>query len=139
MEFIGAGGGGGSGDEQETQRGRKTYIRHTSEQTAKLEAMFAESPHPDEGQRRKLARELGLEPKQVKFWFQNKRTQMKTQTERADNNALRAENQKIQRENFIIREALKKIICRSCRGPNQDDDTLKQLRLENARLKAEAS
>ena len=38
---------------------------------------FKECPHPDENQRRQLSRELGLEAKQIKFWFQNKRTQKK--------------------------------------------------------------
>jgi hypothetical protein len=39
--------------------------------------MFKECPHPDENQRAALARELDLEPQQIKFWFQNRRTQMK--------------------------------------------------------------
>lgn len=39
--------------------------------------LFKECPHPDDEQRKELSRELGLEPLQIKFWFQNKRTQMK--------------------------------------------------------------
>lgn len=39
--------------------------------------MFKECPHPDEKQRMQLSRELGLAPRQIKFWFQNRRTQMK--------------------------------------------------------------
>ncbi|XP_027338253.1 homeobox-leucine zipper protein HDG11-like [Abrus precatorius] len=133
---------GGSGDEHENQnpqKGKKTYHRHTSDQTARLEAIFSECPHPDEGQRRQIAKELGLAPKQVKFWFQNKRTQKKTQGERADNNALRVENERMLKENRLIKEALKTIICPSCGGPPYGDEehTLKQLRLENTRLKAE--
>jgi len=42
--------------------------------------MFKLCPHPDEKQRMQLSRDLGLEPKQIKFWFQNRRTQMKVQT-----------------------------------------------------------
>lgn len=40
-------------------------------------SFFKECPHPDEKQRLDLSRRLGLETKQVKFWFQNRRTQMK--------------------------------------------------------------
>ena len=42
-----------------------------------MPSFFKECPHPDDKQRKELSRELGLEPLQVKFWFQNKRTQMK--------------------------------------------------------------
>lgn len=39
--------------------------------------MFKECPHPDEKARNQLSRELSLHPRQIKFWFQNRRTQMK--------------------------------------------------------------
>jgi len=39
--------------------------------------LFKESPHPDEKQRQQLSKQLGLAPRQVKFWFQNRRTQIK--------------------------------------------------------------
>lgn len=40
-------------------------------------SVFKECPHPDEKQRLELSRRLCLETRQVKFWFQNRRTQMK--------------------------------------------------------------
>lgn len=40
-------------------------------------SFFKECPHPDDKQRKELGKRLALEPLQVKFWFQNKRTQMK--------------------------------------------------------------
>uniref|UniRef100_N1R4W9 Homeobox-leucine zipper protein ROC8 n=1 Tax=Aegilops tauschii TaxID=37682 RepID=N1R4W9_AEGTA len=61
----------------EAHRRKKRYHRHTPRQIQQLEAMFKECPHPDENQRLHLSRELGLEPRQIKFWFQNRRTQMK--------------------------------------------------------------
>jgi len=39
--------------------------------------LFKECPHPDEKQRLELSKRLSLETRQVKFWFQNRRTQMK--------------------------------------------------------------
>lgn len=39
--------------------------------------IIKESPHPDEKQRLELSKQLGLHPRQVKFWFQNRRTQIK--------------------------------------------------------------
>src|SRR4051812_10876070 len=105
--------------------------------------MFKECPHPDENQRMHLSRELALEPRQIKFWFQNRRTQMKAQHERADNCFLRAENDKIRCENIAMREALKNVICPTCGGPHSGaaDDYFDEhkLRMENAHLKEEAS
>ncbi|XP_010268322.1 PREDICTED: homeobox-leucine zipper protein HDG11-like isoform X2 [Nelumbo nucifera] len=134
--------GSGSGedlDASDPQR-KKRYHRHTARQIQALEAMFKECPHPDEKQRMQLSRDLGLEPRQIKFWFQNRRTQMKAQHERADNCALRAENDKIRCENIAIREALKNVICPSCGGPPVGDDMYfdeQKLRMENARLREE--
>ncbi|CAL5051715.1 unnamed protein product [Urochloa decumbens] len=131
------------GDEQpegsDSQRKRKCYHRHTPRQIQQLEAMFKECPHPDENQRAALSRELGLEPRQIKFWFQNRRTQMKAQHERADNCFLRAENDKIRCENITMREALKNVICPNCGGPPVAEDYFdeQKLRMENARLKEE--
>ncbi|KAG8094216.1 hypothetical protein GUJ93_ZPchr0012g19347 [Zizania palustris] len=130
------------GDEPEgsdAQRQNKRYHRHTPRQIQQLEALFKECPHPDENQRAQLSRDLGLEPRQIKFWFQNRRTQMKAQHDRADNCYLREENDKIRCENIAIREALKKVICPNCGGPPVGDDYFdeQKLRIENARLKAE--
>ncbi|CAL9059713.1 unnamed protein product [Musa banksii] len=138
-----------SGDEQDvpdSQGRKKRYHRHTPRQIQELESMFKVCPHPDEKQRKQLSRDLGLEPRQIKFWFQNRRTQMKAtallpaQQERADNCLLRAENDKIRCENIAMREALRNVICPSCGGPPPDDDPYfdeQNLRMENAKLKEE--
>ncbi|XVF12042.1 hypothetical protein REPUB_Repub08aG0080700 [Reevesia pubescens] len=126
MEFGSGGGGGGSGpggdhDASDPSRMNKCYHRHTAHQVQRLEGMFKECPHPDEKQRLQLSRELGLAPRQIKFWFQNRRTQMKV------------ENDKIQCENIAIREALKNVICPSCGGPPVSEDSYfddQKLRME---------
>ncbi|MED6110296.1 hypothetical protein PIB30_041654 [Stylosanthes scabra] len=139
----GFGAGGDDGGSNNDKRKRLAYKRLTSAQTAKLEKYIIDCPHPDEAQRRQLAEEVGIEPKQVKFWFQNKRTQIKNQHERADNNALRAENERIQNENLLMREALNNILCPFCGGPPSTDEDhelyVQRMALENAHLKEQAS
>ncbi|CAA0819918.1 Homeobox-leucine zipper protein HDG2, partial [Striga hermonthica] len=101
---------------------------------------FKECPHPDERQRADLSLELGMEPMQVKFWFQNKRTQIKTQHEHKENTLLRTENEKLRAENMRYREVLSNASCPTCGGPTPIRETSfheQQLRNENARLREE--
>ncbi|KAL5573311.1 hypothetical protein UlMin_022908 [Ulmus minor] len=133
---------GGSGDDQENNpKGKKKrYHRHTQHQIQEMEAFFKECPHPDDKQRKELSRELGLEPLQVKFWFQNKRTQMKTQHERHENTQLRSENEKLKIDNMRYREAIGNASCPNCGGPTAIGEMSfdeHHLRLENARLREE--
>ncbi|XVF85652.1 hypothetical protein PTKIN_Ptkin17bG0133800 [Pterospermum kingtungense] len=132
--------GGASGDDQNPRPKKKRYNRHTQHQIQEMEAFFKECPHPDDKQRKELGRELGLEPLQVKFWFQNKRTQMKTQHERQENTQLRTENEKLRADNMRYREALSTASCPNCGGPTaigQMSFDEHHLRLENARLREE--
>lgn len=65
---------------------------------------------------------------------------IQAQHERADNCALRAENDKIRCENIAIREALKHVICPSCGGPPVGEDPYfdeQKLHMENLHLKEE--
>ncbi|KAL4352321.1 hypothetical protein GQ457_06G032300 [Hibiscus cannabinus] len=119
---------------------KKRYHRHTPQQIQELEALFKECPHPDEKQRLELSRRLCLETRQVKFWFQNRRTQMKTQLERHENSLLRQENDKLRAENMSIRDVMRNPICTNCGGPAIIGDISleeQHLRIENARLKDE--
>ncbi|PIN23476.1 Transcription factor PHOX2/ARIX, contains HOX domain [Handroanthus impetiginosus] len=136
-------GGSGSGDEEasNSRKDQKQYHRHSTEQIERLESFYKECPNPDEAQRQQLSRELGLEPRQIKFWFQNKRTQKKVQNERADSNALRSENERLICENRAMQEALRNITCPSCNGAGGgkegNQQNLQRLRMENIRLKEE--
>eukprot|EP00250_Pteridium_aquilinum_P016242 c23020_g1_i1 orf=781-3153(-) len=134
---------GGSGDDNEggdPRPTKKRYHRHTLHQIQEMERFFKECPHPDEKQRQELSRELKLSPRQIKFWFQNKRTKLKVHHERQDNGVLRAENEKLKVENFALRDAVRNVSCPSCGGPatlaemSYDEQ---QLRLENLRLREE--
>ncbi|CAL5185284.1 unnamed protein product [Lathyrus oleraceus] len=136
---------GGSGDEldagdDQPRSKKKKYHRHSPQQIQELENFFKECPHPDEKQRSDLSRKLGLEIKQVKFWFQNRRTQMKTQLERHENMLLRQENEKLRAENSLMKDAMANPTCSNCGGPaipGQISMEEHQIRIENARLKEE--
>ncbi|VAH05618.1 homeobox-leucine zipper protein ROC3-like [Triticum dicoccoides] len=119
---------------------KKRYHRHTAHQIQQMEALFKECPHPDDKQRLKLSQELGLKPRQVKFWFQNRRTQMKAQQDRADNVILRAENESLKTDNYRLQAAIRNVVCPSCGHAAVIGDMSyeeQNLRIENARLKDE--
>ncbi|KAI3694336.1 hypothetical protein L1987_77300 [Smallanthus sonchifolius] len=135
--------GGLSGNELETDQQqppakKKRYHRHTAHQIQEMEAyvLFKESPHPDDKRRMKLSQELGLKPRQVKFWFQNRRTQMKAQQDRSHNAILRTDNENLRNENSRLQNALRALVCSKCEGSPLSFDE-QQLRMENARLKEE--
>ncbi|XP_022721435.1 homeobox-leucine zipper protein GLABRA 2-like isoform X1 [Durio zibethinus] len=121
---------------------RKKYHRHTADQIREMEALFKESPHPDEKQRQQLSKQLGLAPRQVKFWFQNRRTQIKAIQERHENSLFKQELEKLRDENKAMRETINKACCPNCgMATTSKDGSMtteeQQLRIENAKLKAE--
>ncbi|KAH7662157.1 Bet v1-like protein [Dioscorea alata] len=129
-------------DEQKTRRliKKRKYHRHSQSQIQEMEAFFRECPHPDDKQRKELSRAIGLDPLQIKFWFQNKRTQVKTQNERNENSHLRAENMRLSTENAIMKEVLSHELCTNC-GNSMELGQLafegNDLRVENAKLRDE--
>ncbi|KAL5575171.1 hypothetical protein UlMin_016870 [Ulmus minor] len=131
----------GDGDKSKKKK-RKKYHRHTAEQIREMEALFKESPHPDEKQRQQLSKQLGLAPRQVKFWFQNRRTQIKAIQERHENSLLKTEMERLRDDNKALREQINKSCCPNCgtatvtRDANMTSEE-QQLRIENAKLKAE--
>ncbi|PSR93421.1 Homeobox-leucine zipper protein like [Actinidia chinensis var. chinensis] len=135
---------GASGDDQDAAGNkhprRKKYHRHTPYQIQELEAYFKMNNHPDEKERLELGKRLSLESKQIKFWFQNRRTQMKTQTERHENNYLKRQNEELLIENIRMKEVMGNPMCCNCGGPailGEVSIEKHHLRVENARLKEE--
>ncbi|KAL0399902.1 UNVERIFIED_CONTAM: Homeobox-leucine zipper protein MERISTEM L1 [Sesamum radiatum] len=117
---------------------RKRYHRHTPQQIQEMEAFFKQYPHPNNNQRKELSDKLGLEPLQVKFWFQNKRTQLKTWHEHHENSHFRTENDELRAENMRCREALSNACCRVCGcaiAVARISSNEHCLRVENARLR----
>lgn len=77
----GKGKGGGALD--------KNKKRFSDEQTKSLESMFATQAKLEPRQKLQLARELGLQPRQVAIWFQNKRARWKSKQLEREYSALR--------------------------------------------------
>ncbi|XP_060197329.1 homeobox-leucine zipper protein ANTHOCYANINLESS 2-like [Lycium barbarum] len=55
-----------------------------------------------------------MDSKQVKFWFQNRRTQMKSLSERCEKGTLKQENVKLRTEQNALKEAMRNPICDHC-------------------------
>ncbi|KAK1419784.1 hypothetical protein QVD17_29116 [Tagetes erecta] len=137
-----------SSDEQETRGGASAssssrtghYNRHTPYQTQELENYFKMNSHPNEKQRAELGRKLNIEINKIKFWFQNRRTQLKNQTERHEKSMLKHENEQLKLDILATKEAAKNMLCSICGGQATIPDKSIQeqkLLIENVRLKDE--
>ncbi|CAN6235779.1 unnamed protein product [Urochloa humidicola] len=91
--FLAAARGGGSGLGGGAAAGRgERKRRFTDEQIRSLESMFhAHQAKLEPREKAELARELGLQPRQVAIWFQNKRARWRSKQLEHDYAALRAE------------------------------------------------
>ena len=68
----------------------KNKRRFSDEQIKSLETMFESESRLEPRQKQQLARELGLQPRQVAIWFQNKRARWKSKKLERDYSLLRA-------------------------------------------------
>ncbi|KAA8516212.1 hypothetical protein F0562_019391 [Nyssa sinensis] len=68
----------------------KAKKRFCDEQIRSLETMFNSESKLEPPEKLQLARELGLEPRQVSIWFQNKRARWKSKQLKRDYNILQA-------------------------------------------------
>ncbi|CAN0902721.1 Homeobox-leucine zipper protein HDG7 [Linum grandiflorum] len=127
-------------DNEEHQLPRKKKHRHTPFQIHQLEKFFNGCPHPTEKQRLELSKQLHLETRQVKFWFQNHRHQLKNDVERLGNKLIKEENDKIMYENKMLKDMQTTQLCRNCGSPKVPRFFSlegERLLIENARLKQE--
>ncbi|XP_058740804.1 homeobox-leucine zipper protein ATHB-22-like [Vicia villosa] len=87
--------------------GEKKKKKLTSNQIDFLERCFQEDMKLDSKRKMKLSRELGLQPRQITVWFQNRRTRLKTKQLERSYDELKQENQKLQKEVMDLKEKLK--------------------------------
>ncbi|AES64819.1 homeobox KN domain protein [Medicago truncatula] len=109
------------------------FPRHSPAQRLRLEEIFQTIKYPTNKQKSEIAEELGLQPKQVNWWFTYKRGLVKNATQKEVNAAFRAEIQMLLEEKREM-ERQNRVSCQACR-----DSRLKQLRLENELLKEKPS
>ncbi|RHN53273.1 putative transcription factor & lipid binding HD-SAD family [Medicago truncatula] len=129
-----------SDDQESNQRRRKrTYRRHTQQQIDEMDTFFKQCPNPNDAQRRELSLRTGLDPTQIKFWFQNRRTSLKVQTDRDENELLKIENEKLRDELDRYKGAISTTckVCGSSSNAGEMSHEEQQLRLENALLRKE--
>ncbi|GMI76512.1 hypothetical protein HRI_001320500 [Hibiscus trionum] len=78
----------------QTPRNKKSKMknkrRFSDEQIRLLETMFESETRLEPRKKMQLARELGLEPRQVAIWFQNRRARWKSKRIEQDYNTLKA-------------------------------------------------
>ncbi|KAL1201519.1 putative homeobox-leucine zipper protein ATHB-51 [Cardamine amara subsp. amara] len=83
--------------------------RLSSGQLASLERSFQEEIKLDSDRKVKLSRELGLQPRQIAVWFQNRRARWKAKQLEQLYDSLRQEYDVVSREKQMLHEEVKKL------------------------------
>ncbi|KAF8118885.1 hypothetical protein N665_0002s0187 [Sinapis alba] len=83
--------------------------RLTSGQLASLERSFQDEIKLDSDRKLKLSRELGLQPRQIAVWFQNRRARWKAKHLEQLYDSLRQEYDVVSREKQMLHEEVKKL------------------------------
>ncbi|CAL5028039.1 unnamed protein product [Urochloa decumbens] len=127
-------------ESETTQRPSKRSKRFTVQQVQELEATFQVCTHPEPELRQELGAKIGLQERQVKFWFQNRRSLMKLKACGNEIRDLQQENAKLHTDNIELKQLMLEPTCLKCRDPigaNQAASERQLLLNENARLKGE--
>ncbi|KAG7541501.1 START domain [Arabidopsis thaliana x Arabidopsis arenosa] len=129
-----------SGNNDQDGGSMRRNHRHTAYQTQELENFYLENSLPTEDQRYELGQRLNMEPKQVKFWFQNKRCQMKINSDRLENITLREDHDRLLVTQHQLRSAMLQSSCNICGRATHCGDIdyeVQILMVENAKLERE--
>ncbi|CAN6234692.1 unnamed protein product [Urochloa humidicola] len=126
--------------ESETRQPSKRPKRFTVQQVQELEAMFQVCTHPEPEERQELGTKIGLQERQVKFWFQNRRSLMKLKACGNEIRDLQQENTKLNTDNIELKQQMLEPTCLKCRDPTGANQAASEKQLlinENTRLKDE--
>ncbi|KAF1002210.1 hypothetical protein AG4045_018553, partial [Apium graveolens] len=93
---------------------------------------YKEDTHPNQLKRNEIAQALGMEPNQIRYWFQNKRSQVKNQSTREKNETFQSENDNLRAQIQYFTEVLSNKNCQECGWAEENI-----LRSENIRLREE--
>ncbi|XP_076928951.1 homeobox-leucine zipper protein ROC5-like [Bidens hawaiensis] len=130
-------------DEHEIHRSSSSQrVQHTRHQIERLEKFFKKKDHPSKVEMIEIGRELKIEEKKVKFWFQNRRSQLKAQMERDEMSIMKKENEKLNIEILALKEVVRNSICRNCGAQKTILDSViehHKLKMENEQLKEKLS
>ncbi|CAH2074262.1 unnamed protein product [Thlaspi arvense] len=81
----------------------------TNEQLASLEESFQEDIKLDSDRKLKLSKELGLQPRQVAVWFQNRRARWKVKHLEESYDSLKQQYDVVSRENQMLHDEVMKL------------------------------
>ncbi|KAI4325019.1 hypothetical protein MLD38_030453 [Melastoma candidum] len=95
-------GQGGDGDGDGSGNGIKKGF--SDEQVRMLETMFETETKPEPRKKVELARELGLQPRQVAIWFQNRRARWKSKQLEREYRALKCEYDKLSADYELLKK-----------------------------------
>ncbi|XP_002990005.2 homeobox-leucine zipper protein HOX22 isoform X2 [Selaginella moellendorffii] len=115
------GGGGSSGGGGFPEKKRRLSV----EQVRSLELSFETENRLEPVRKMQLAQELGLQPRQVAVWFQNRRARWKTKQLEKDYDVLKAAYESLAEENKRLKAQLsdKKLVDGNHeKKPDEDDD-----------------
>ncbi|XP_052177625.1 homeobox-leucine zipper protein ROC2-like [Diospyros lotus] len=99
-----------------------------------LASFFKNNPRLDYKKRRELGSRLGLTPMQIKFWFQNKRSHMKIQKAKTENDQFHFQSEELAFEIRRLKDMIKNSYCSSCGRPTG----LAEMLDDSARMREEA-